>query len=90
MARSVAATTGPWFGGAFTPGTSWRWTIYINLPLSVVIWTAFIFSITPLKRAGETASSSSDFLQTLDIIGLTAFITSVVCLLLALQWRGIN
>ena len=90
MARSVAATVGPLVGGALTLGASWRWTFYINLPLGAVIYATFIFSITPQKRAGETSASFPDFLQTLDLIGLAVLIPCVVCLLLALQWGGIN
>jgi MFS family permease len=90
MARSIAATAGPLVGGALTQGPSWRWAFYINLPLGAVIYAVFIFSVTPPKRVGDTSTSFSDLLQTLDLIGLAALIPSVVCLLLALQWGGIN
>ncbi|KAI3320949.1 MFS general substrate transporter [Xylariaceae sp. AK1471] len=90
LSRSVAATAGPLIGGALTQGASWRWTFYINLPLGAVIYAAFLFSITPPKIAGQTFTSFSDFIQTLDLLGLAALVPAIVSLLLALQWGGIE
>ncbi|KAL9606316.1 MAG: hypothetical protein Q9179_000489 [Wetmoreana sp. 5 TL-2023] len=90
IARSVGAICGPLIGGALTQRISWRWNFYINLPLGALIYAAFLYSIILPRRESEAFTSFSDLLQTLDLIGLTALVPSVICILLALQWGGIQ
>lgn len=90
MGRSIAATAGPLVGGALTQGGSWRWAFYINLPLGAVLYAAFMLLIKPPANTTQAFTSFSDFLRTLNLIGLAALVPTVVCLLLALQWGGIS
>lgn len=90
MSRSVAATAGPLVGGALTQEASWRWTFYINMPIGALIYAVFMLTVTPPPNASQSFTSLSDFLQTLDPLGLGALAPAVVCLLLALQWGGIT
>jgi MFS family permease len=90
MSRSMAATAGPLVGGALTQEASWRWTFYINLPIGAVIYAVFMLTVTPPPNASQSFTSFSDFLRTLDPLGLGALAPAVVCLLLALQWGGIT
>ncbi|RAL13118.1 MDR family MFS transporter [Aspergillus homomorphus CBS 101889] len=74
--RGLATTFGPLIGGALTERASWRWNFYINLPLGAVIQIVFWLS--------------GQFVRSIDLIGFIALAPSVVCLLLALQWGGVQ
>jgi len=60
------------------------------LPLGALIYAAFLFSVILPKRESEVFTSFADLLQTLDLIGLAALVPCVVCILLGLQWGGVQ
>lgn len=89
VARGLATTFGPLIGGALTEKASWRWNFYINLPLGTVIQVVFLLFVHPSSHA-KKFSSWGDFVRTLDLPGLAILTPSVICLLLGLQWGGIE
>ncbi|KAF2129392.1 MFS general substrate transporter [Dothidotthia symphoricarpi CBS 119687] len=90
IARSLASICGPLLGGALTEQASWRWNFWINLPIEAALQVAFFFFVRPPKRESQAFTSWNDFFRSLDLFGLTAIAPGVACLLLALQWGGID
>lgn len=89
----LGASIGPIVGGAFTSETTWRWCFYINLCFYPLVGLAvlFLLSIPPRPvQEGEVKPSILKRLITIDWPGVTLSLTSMICLLLALQWGGIK
>ncbi|CAG8904502.1 unnamed protein product [Penicillium egyptiacum] len=85
---AVGTVVGPVLGGAFAEYTSWRWVFYINLPLSAVsLMLLVLFLRVSHPRAGGSIWQQ---LRRVDYIGNAILTATVVSVLLALSWAGVD
>lgn len=85
-AYGMGACVGPIVGGALTSGTSWRWCFWINLCFYPLVAIAIVFFLSnPREKREESVWKR---LVWIDWPGVGLSLTSMICLLLALQWGG--
>ena len=78
----ISAIIGPLLGGFLTDAISWHWVFFVNIPLGLLIIFLFIKFFPNLRP---------DHLKhKVDYTGLVTLILTVVPLMLALSWAGVE
>ncbi|KAG8863174.1 hypothetical protein FRB96_009356 [Tulasnella sp. 330] len=93
---ALGSIVGPLLGGALTDRASWRWCFWINLPLGAITIMAVLLFLRPsrMKKGGQPSEEESLSLigkvLKIDWIGSTLYFGSTTCILIALQWGGVQ
>jgi MFS family permease len=87
---NALTTTFQQMGGAFTDHATWRWCFYVNLPIGGVTAVGILTLLKLPPRAMAQKRSRIQTIKSLDPLGTVVFVPSIVCLLLALEWGGVQ
>ncbi|MBM3926384.1 MAG: MFS transporter [SAR202 cluster bacterium] len=78
----MSSVVGPTMGGFLTDSLSWRWVFFINIPIGMPL-VALLLTYFPNIRP-------SLMKHRLDYLGVIALVLTVVPLMLALTWGGVE
>lgn len=78
----VSAVIGPTLGGYITDNLSWHWVFFVNIPLGVLVIVLFFIFFPHIKP--------DNLKHSIDYPGVALLILTVVPLLLALSWGGVE
>ena len=78
----VSSIVGPTLGGYITDTLSWHWVFFVNVPLGIIIILLFIFFFPNFRP--------DNLKHSIDYPGVVLLIFSVVPLMLALSWGGVE
>ncbi|KAL9594373.1 MAG: hypothetical protein Q9219_007067 [cf. Caloplaca sp. 3 TL-2023] len=83
----ISICIGPVMGGAITDRVSWRWCFWMQVISSSLALILIFLRLRNTHNEDRTLSLKEKF-QHMDLVGTIAFIGSICCLILALQWGG--
>ncbi|KAH9982941.1 major facilitator superfamily domain-containing protein [Lactifluus volemus] len=88
---SCSAVAGPVLGGIFTEGSSglsWRWSFYLNLPISCAGALVLALSLNGIELGTSKGASWKEFLRRFDFVGLLLFIGSTSCIIVGFSFAS--
>ncbi len=88
--ESVAIALGPLISGAISGVSSWRLSFFIMVPSSVACCIAVYFFVHNLQRPENAYLEPKEKLRRLDLAGFSIYVPGMMCLILGLQWAGLE
>lgn len=88
MAECVAICAGPLIGGVLAEYGGWRACFYVTIPIAVLSLVFVLALFRDIERPANAVLPLSEKLGQCDPIGAGLLVSTIVCLILALEWAG--